>query len=465
MAGRFWVTMLLSALSMLAVAEPVTMERLAKIDMPIVVVETDGGEEPDCEYLRVEDGFPGNTIRNATKVPGRTLVLWHNDTLYDSGSYEKGVSGMTVKIRGNNSAFRVQKPYKLKLQAKADMLCRGDEKNYKDKDWLLLNGTTLNTMVGMKVSELLKLQYTPAFRYVNVVFNGDYRGTYILSESVKRNPDCRLNVSKTEGYIVECDPYWWNEEVYFPSLVTRLKYTFKYPAPDDITEEQIAYAQNRIADFERSVFNHTYDNQINVESFATWLLAHEILGTYDAGGSNIYLTWYDNSSKIEMGNIWDLDTNYMVGDNWACIHEWTGFFFPAMLKSTSNTALAEMLLSKWQEKSPWLFPELDYWLVSYLMSDECTAMEQSWECNRMRYGYPDTTVADEVDKARQWLARRQGWLDNAMDELLPLETGIGHTRSETIQKGQSFNLLGQRAQAHAKGKGLRIHRGHLMLEK
>ena len=39
---------------------------------------------------------------------------------YDSGDYVDGESGMTLKIRGNTSAWQLRKPYKIKLQKKAD---------------------------------------------------------------------------------------------------------------------------------------------------------------------------------------------------------------------------------------------------------------------------------------------------------------------------------------------------------
>ena len=187
---------------LLAFPRKVSLRKLQTTGLPVVVVETEGHEEPTCEFLRIDSGYPGNTIRNATKVPGRVLVVQGLDTLYDSGPWLEDVSGMTVKMRGNSSAFRVKHPFKLKLQKKADMLTRGNDAKYKDKDWLLLDGSTLNMLTGMMVSRMMELQWTPAYKYVNLLFNGDYRGIYILCESVKRNPRCRLDVSEDQGFII-----------------------------------------------------------------------------------------------------------------------------------------------------------------------------------------------------------------------------------------------------------------------
>ena len=198
--------------------------------LPVLWVETVDGEEPTCEYLYAPPGCIGATI-NATKVPGRVVMYLRengvDNIVYDSGDYVKDVSGMTIRIRGNTSAFANKKPYKIKLQKKRDLLLRGNDSIYKDKDWLLLKDDYLLYTAAQKVAQVVGIMWNPANRFVNLVINGSYRGIYLLCESVERNPDCRLNVDKHSGYIFECDPYWWNEDVYVNS-VTSPSYNFTY---------------------------------------------------------------------------------------------------------------------------------------------------------------------------------------------------------------------------------------------
>ena len=257
-------------------AQNVDLKTLRNIGLPVVVVETIDEEEPSCEYLTPEDGYPGYSIRNATKVPGKVFMIEGNDTIYNSGEYEDDVSGMTIKIRGNNSAFTEKKPYKIKLQKKADML--GEDDKYKDKDWVLLKdeNPSLNLMIGLKVNELVGLQWTPRFKFVNLLFNGDYRGVYMLCESVNRNTDCRLNVSKS-GFIFEMDPYWWNEDVWFKSNMSNRRYTFKYPDSEDVTPEQLDYLIEYMTKVDFSPYDGTYEQYLDMESFASWVLGHDIL--------------------------------------------------------------------------------------------------------------------------------------------------------------------------------------------
>ena len=110
------------------------------------------------------------------------------------------------------------------------MLCRGNNL-FRDKNWLLLRADNLNTVIGFKVSEILNMQWTPGYQFVNVIFNDDYRGLYLLTEAVERNTDCRIDVDKSTGFIAEFDAYWWNEDFYIPSGLysPELSYTFKYP--------------------------------------------------------------------------------------------------------------------------------------------------------------------------------------------------------------------------------------------
>jgi ribosomal protein S6E (S10) len=132
-----------------------TVDEMRNMNIPIVVINTINKETPTCDYAHAPEGQDGITSINHTKVSARMYIIQQNDTLYDSGEYVDGISGLTIRIRGNTSAYGYpMKPYKLNLQKKADLLLRGDKK-YNDKDWLLLNDYKLNTIVGNKVSELL----------------------------------------------------------------------------------------------------------------------------------------------------------------------------------------------------------------------------------------------------------------------------------------------------------------------
>ena len=288
MPGRCLSLVGACAAAVMAVAQVPTAEELRTVGLPWVEVTTVGGEEPTCDYLSPPPYATGSGIANATKVPGRLRIHAGEDDAYDSGDYEEDVGGMTIKIRGNSSAYQDKKPFKVKLQRKADLLCRGDDDVFADRDWLLVKeeflpkgGALLHMMVGLETARLCGMPWEPQARFVNLTVNGDYRGVYMLCEAVERNPKCRIDVDKETGYVVEFDPYWWTESVYFSTARHEKKYTFKYPDPDEVTEDQVAYIRDVLGQLEDSLWAGGYPSLIDVGSMATWLMAHYILGTYE----------------------------------------------------------------------------------------------------------------------------------------------------------------------------------------
>ena len=96
-----------------------TLTDIIATGLPTMVVETIDHEEPTCDYVYAPAGCMGASITNATKVPGRLMIYQRlngvDSVLYDSGEYEESASGMTIKIRGNTSAFEAKKPYTINL--------------------------------------------------------------------------------------------------------------------------------------------------------------------------------------------------------------------------------------------------------------------------------------------------------------------------------------------------------------
>ncbi len=425
---------------------------LDETGLPVVNIETVDSEEPTCDYITHPEGAMGESITNATKVPGRVTVSKDGNIIFDSGDYEKSVSGMTVKIRGNTSAYASKKPFKIKLQKKGDMLCRGNS-IYNDKNWVLLNNTsTLNTLIGMKLSELTGVQWVPQLQYVNVVFNGEYRGIYILIEGVERNETARINVDKNGGYIVEADPYWWKEDVYFDTGYTGMdkKYTFKYPDSDDVTPEQIDEIKGCIEAMEKSIENGTYPEHIDVASFATWLITHDILGTWDSGGSNIFMTRKNSSSPLEMGPLWDFDTIMKMEGDWARVHN--DFFYFRMLFDNSNKTFAKTYKETYDRLRSSVFDGMTDFIDSYVKSDDAAALDRAYELENRLLGYDNITVAEMAVGLRQWFGSRKTWLDSSVSAISTDETGITEISSDDRSlSGTLRDLTGRRVDSSYKG--------------
>ena len=383
----------------------VPLDTLMSTGLPLVVVTTVDGEEPTFDLAYPPEGSAGKGITNVTKVPGRVMVILRGDTLFDSGEYASGSAGMTIRVRGNSSAWSVKHPFKIKLQRKGDMLRRGDER-YADKDWVLIyeDPYSLSNAVARQVCGMLCMEYVPSGEYVNLLFNGDYRGLYFLSESVSRNPSCR---------IIEYDAYWWNEDVWFETTLTRgspfRRYTFKHPDSEDVTEEQVEYISGVMSDVEESIMDGTYSGLIDVESFVEWILAHDILGTWDSMGSNTFLTKHDDTrvSKVRLGPPWDFDTVMMMDGDWSRMHD--TMLFPWFWGEGPEGQFTRMYYMRLEDVRGWLFDAMADWAGEFLETETAKGIDRSLRYDSARWGIGYRTVGENVERICDWFWTRKEW--------------------------------------------------------
>lgn len=413
-----------------------------QLGLPVVVVDTENGETLTCT-IATDPVTKLTTSIDANKVPSRLYILSaEGDTLYDSMPFVEDSLGVKsyfedslvvkISIRGNSSASKPKKSFKVKLQEKEDLLCRGKKGTYKDKNWALLRNQCdytapdrpIHTMIGLKINELMGLQWTPGAMTVNLIMNGDYRGIYTIIETVKRNTKCRLNVAE-DGYIFELDPYWWIEpdtavfqtQLFTEEFDNRLKYTFKYP-DEDLRQEQVDSLQQWIVNFEDNISNGNYVNYIDVDSWARWLLAHDILGSNDAGGSNLFFTKYDSSDTtlVKMGNLWDFDAIEVAKDRWAPVHE--RFYFDSFFKQDSSGVFIRTYKNLYKEKSDSVFSSILAYIDSLEISPFFDAFDASMQEDIARWGAQvSNTMAQTINASRDWFVTRKAWLDAKISSL------------------------------------------------
>lgn len=437
-------------------------QKVFAIGLPVMEINTVNREFPHYYSINAPEGCIGQSITGATKVPGRVSVVLGDSLLFDSGDYEEGISGMTLKIRGNTSARQPKKPYKIKLQKKADML-RRDNPDLEDKDWLLLTTACMLTDVGTYVSRYFDFAWTPSSEYVNLFLNGEYKGLYLLTESVEREKKSRVNIDRT-GFLFEYDPYWWNEEVYVKSSIEtrQMHYTFKYPESDEITQEQLDYFTQMIGEVEAAVNDGTYPERIDVTSFAQWILAHDLIGNRDWAGTNFYLTKYDDSdtTKVRMSVLWDFDSAMKNELYWFGGH--TYFVYDSLFKS-SNRAFVEEYLRLYDEMRPTFFDDVDEWLNQQAASPMLDALEESVHWDAIRWNYERDSVSSTIRQARQWFAERKTWMAQKTDSmrLALVPTGI-QAAATVANENAYYNLLGQRMSSPSKGFFIRRGRKYVV---
>lgn len=419
-------------------------------EFPLLTIETVNGEVPTATRVYPPEGAVGESIISEY-VPGHLVMTLNGNTLYDSGDYVKEKSGMRIKIRGNSTGANLQQhPYKIKLTKKADLLSQDDD--YKNKNWALLSMHTWNTAMknaesniltrtGLAVCQALDFPWEPRTRFVNLVLNGQYQGLYHLIETVERD-EKRVNVGK-KGFIIENDAYWWKEgEVYFKTDRQHpyMGYTFKYPDADDIKDSYKASVQAYMNMVEAAAFSsETAAAYIDYDSFARWMLAHDILGDTDSAGSNIFLCKDDfdadnpTSSKLKMTTLWDFDASFKAEDNQWSTQHWTDVLhFSQLFK---DEAFVDKYVELYNEYKDKVYPYVENCL-NEMREQDGEAFEQSRAMHRELYQDECVNSLDEqIDDVLTHLKSRMQTLETLVFDLTTgVEAVTGNSRARLVSR-------------------------------
>lgn len=225
---------------------------------------------------------------------------------------ENGLSRLeapgTTRLRGNASMDFPKKPYRIKFDKKQNVL----DAPAKAKKWTLLSNygdkTLIRNLLAFEISRRIGMPFTPFGRLVDVVFNGEYKGTYQLCDQVEVATD-RV---ETDGYLVEIDAYAEGEDNYFWSN-KRNPVTVKYPDAEDITPEQNTYIKEQFNKMEAAVYaidinkkDNNFRNYLDLNSFIRHFLIGELSGNTDTYWST-YMVKHLEDDKFYTGPVWDFD--------------------------------------------------------------------------------------------------------------------------------------------------------------
>ena len=403
--------------------EPLVVNRYINTEetsLPTVNITTKDYVWPSVRNVEAPKDCWGMGIADNNYVKCNTKLINHGDVVYDSSVNSDGGYGSKIKRRGNSSG-RISKrwlkrPYKIKLNEEIDLLQNFIDdkgKNRKSDEWLLLSTNTLQNEVGFALNSLISGENKIQGMFVNLELNGDYRGVFYLCESISKgngsgNHQSRICIDN-DGYIVENDTYWWNEDIFFSTNIINwvTRYTFKYPSESNLSEKRINYINNYINDFETALLEEddSYLGYIDVSSFVSWLMTHDILGTDDFAGSNMYITKKNSkNSKLKMGPCWDFDTNFHVGSEQSIpIRDTFIFYYPMLLEKVSFLEEYDIIFNSVKNT-------LSADLVSYLNSLDKEAIDHDNCLDAVRWGVENVECDDYINTSKAYIDARIEWL-------------------------------------------------------
>lgn len=233
---------------------------------------------------------------------------------------------LEIKARGNwtRTAFS-KKPFKLKLGKKQSLLGLSKSKHFA----LLAHADDhmgyLRNFVGFNLGRRIGLPWTPSQQPVEVIINGDYRGLYFLTESIRVEEE-RVNIQElgnvesdpmlvSGGYIIELDNYDESEQnqIQIPekgqhhSKKDFLKITFDTPEKYSDIQYNFIYDQFvKMNDFVGEVSDELW-SYIDLDDAVRYYLVCEIISHIEAYSGSTYL-YRDrgNNQKWHFSPLWDL---------------------------------------------------------------------------------------------------------------------------------------------------------------
>jgi hypothetical protein len=277
-------------------------------------------------------------------------------------------------------------------------------------------------------------------------------------ETMKQNESCRVKCDKQTGYIIEKDPYWWKETKYFSSNWYKddnvYRWTWKYPDSDDVNDEQETYIKQYIESMEESLSNGNYESYIDINSFAKWILVHDIIGTRDSLGSNMFMKKYDNTdnSQLQLPCVWDFDSSFdITPGSFSLLHTQENEYFNTLFNS-SNRTFATTYMTLWNNHKKEIMDNLYEFINEYANSDEAKALDISRELYNERWNYDYQTVNEDIQQIHDWFQNHIDLLDQNI-QLIEESSDISlRKKSITNTENTYYNLHGMKLDKPVKKK-------------
>lgn len=328
------------------------------------------GETPELEDLNTVFGTKNDWYYNAQ------IIIRD-----DNGTIEERKEPTTVRGRGNstwNIYDSKKKPLRLKFPQKTALLGDGYAN---EKSWVLLanhlDPTLIRNAMANEVGKKVGLEFCPAYKFVDLIVNGTYMGTYQISDQVQAASK-RVPIDESTGYLVEFSSNkvaGFLEDPYI-RIGSNLYMNIKSPDPDaeyetGATVEQIknspdnyltqdpkydelkARLEIMLQLLNAGAYTANWQKYVDLTVAVNAFIGEDITGNRDGSVANNYAYMNDIDSKLCFGPLWDFDLAWGCYDSMKEKHFWeeeTATFGSLCKKVYENDPyFVKALYERWQE--------------------------------------------------------------------------------------------------------------------
>ena len=286
--------------------------------------------------LSAPTGLPVISISTKGEKPIDSKETWiEAEVSIDGGKEYESLPVLEAKIRGrgNSSWNWPKKPYTLKFKCGTEVLGMPRQKH-----WTLLanymDRTLMRNAIAFDCGQATSLDWTPHYRFCELVLNGRHMGNYLLVEQIRADKN-RVDVEKG-GFLLETDFHFDNKFQWYsthftplapsfmaPSPLSQLimrtsglgtPFSIRYPEQDKLTPAKANEIISCISIAEQALYGENYldpetgyRQYYDLQSFADYWLIYELMINREPKNPGSLYIHQKSDGKLYAGPIWDFD--------------------------------------------------------------------------------------------------------------------------------------------------------------
>ena len=350
-----------------------------------------------------------------------------------------GVTRTTeVRGRGNSSWSWAKKPYKLKLEEDAALV--GDVPHDK---WVLLanfgDRSALRTAAAFAIAAQTRLAWTPKYRFVDVVLNGQSQGLYLMTEQVEQG-DARVDLPD-DGYLLEFNKRYLRDDE--PGFRTRRGSSIAFKDPDEVTRRQRRRVRHAVSRFEKVLHGPTfahptkgYKAYVDIRKLIDWYLVEELFANQDSNfQSSVHFSWVPGE-RFVFGPVWDFDLS--GGTKWKGSTDAQAWYTRTgqhwISRMLQDPAFSRRVKARWATLRPAVDQVIDQLpQASATLGASADADWQQWHAGDtdLEWTRHAPSRGGEVSFLGDWLTRRARWMSRN-------EVRVGDLRVHTPERARTL---------------------------
>lgn len=384
-----------------------------------------------CDNPTTEYGIPVIRINtnDGTMISSKDYY-WDATIEIDGAGYFPSLKKTDVQIKGRgntswngNMAANPKNPYRLKFPSKKKVLGMTSAKN-----WVLIanaqKGSMLCNMIGSRAAEMMGCAAANHFIPVELYINGDYRGSYNITEKVGFAKNSIVVDDETVATLIELDSYY--DEVYkFKTTNYNIPVNIKEPDLSDPESTSLEFSdiQKSFNRFVNELKSHgDISKYADIKSIARYFFLNELVLNFEIMHPKSTYCYNENvkdeASKYIFGPVWDFDwafgyesaRNYFTTDS--SVDFWTGKSFSG--KSFiydlrySGEKFNRQYYRVWHDFYTNHLEELKEYIDDYYD----VVMKSYQHDQQIRNSGGTSLYTEQVRKAKSWLNARANYVYN-----------------------------------------------------